>query len=554
MSANRGHWEGCVHWLALLATLVVFAVNSLHIHFEAEAGAPWLVNGLPNWAKFRPDWWTLDDAYISMRYAEHWAEGRGVVFNAGERVEGYTTFLWVALLAAGHALGLELPLFAALLGGFFHVATLLLLSQTHRFVPNAGRTVSALAVLIYGTAGIVTGWAMSGMEVSMTAFWVTLALLLHVRSCAHPDRMGWLVFCALACVGAAMSRPDAGIVFLVLFGDRCLASLRNRDLNFFYFGLIFSACYLPYFAWRFWYYGYLLPNTFYAKVSGNFAEQAQRGLDYAMKFLRGAFPVAAVAVTGLLVAGAMRPRHGRVGVLAGLLLAELAYIIAVGGDVMPASRFFAHFFGATALLAALVLGAWELRPLRLMLIGCVLGGWSQMAFYRMSDQFPRIDTGTVGKHGAEVGRWMREHLPPGTLVALNTAGAIPYYSKLPVIDMLGLCDAHIAHRQMPRMGRGAPGHEKGDGKYVLSRNPAYIQLSSTFGARQPRTLPGDHELYKDPEFHRRYEFRSYRLPSGRTLNLYKRRDVADPVPQSESGLESAAESAETAESGEEIVP
>jgi hypothetical protein len=233
---------------------------------------------------------------------------------------------------------------------------------------------------------------------------------------------------------------------------------------------------------------------------------------------------------------------------------DTAYIIAVGGDVMPAARFFAHFFGITALLAALVLGTWELRPLRMIVIACVLAAWSQIAFYRMPDQFPRIDTGTVGKHGAEVGRWMREHLPPGTLVALNTAGAIPYYSKLPVIDMLGLCDAHIAHRQMPRMGRGAPGHEKGDGRYVLSRNPEYIQLSSTFGARQPRTLPGDHELYKDPEFHQRYEFRTYRLPSGRTLNIYKRKDVPDPVTPSGETSAPAAETMQDTNNQEEIAP
>ncbi len=42
---------------------------------------------------------TIDDAYISFQYAKNWASGNGVVFNPGERVEGYTNFLWVALLA-----------------------------------------------------------------------------------------------------------------------------------------------------------------------------------------------------------------------------------------------------------------------------------------------------------------------------------------------------------------------------------------------------------------------------------------------------------------------
>src|SRR4051794_37248022 len=42
---------------------------------------------------------TIDDAYISFRYAENLASGHGLVYNLGERVEGYTNFLWVVLLA-----------------------------------------------------------------------------------------------------------------------------------------------------------------------------------------------------------------------------------------------------------------------------------------------------------------------------------------------------------------------------------------------------------------------------------------------------------------------
>ena len=40
----------------------------------------------------------IDDAFISFRYAENFAQGKGLVFNSGERVEGYSNFLWVILL------------------------------------------------------------------------------------------------------------------------------------------------------------------------------------------------------------------------------------------------------------------------------------------------------------------------------------------------------------------------------------------------------------------------------------------------------------------------
>ncbi|UCD59352.1 MAG: hypothetical protein JSV16_08595, partial [Candidatus Hydrogenedentota bacterium] len=54
----------------------------------------------------------VDDAFISFRYAKHLAEGKGIVFNKGERVEGYTNFLWVLLMAAGHKVGFDIPWFS----------------------------------------------------------------------------------------------------------------------------------------------------------------------------------------------------------------------------------------------------------------------------------------------------------------------------------------------------------------------------------------------------------------------------------------------------------
>ena len=45
-------------------------------------------------------WFLCDDAFISFRYVRNLVEGHGLVFNIGERVEGYSNFLWVLELAA----------------------------------------------------------------------------------------------------------------------------------------------------------------------------------------------------------------------------------------------------------------------------------------------------------------------------------------------------------------------------------------------------------------------------------------------------------------------
>src|SRR5580698_4569692 len=60
---------------------------------------------------------TIDDAYISFRYARNLARGLGLVYNAGEHIEGYTNFFWTVLLAGGIRLGLDPVLLAKVLGG-----------------------------------------------------------------------------------------------------------------------------------------------------------------------------------------------------------------------------------------------------------------------------------------------------------------------------------------------------------------------------------------------------------------------------------------------------
>lgn len=68
--------------------------------------------------------WKLDDAYITFSYARNWVEGHGIVFNVGERVEGYTCFLWVALSALGLLLGAPIEAWSTILGVAFALITL----------------------------------------------------------------------------------------------------------------------------------------------------------------------------------------------------------------------------------------------------------------------------------------------------------------------------------------------------------------------------------------------------------------------------------------------
>ena len=82
----------------------------------------------------------VDDAYISFRYADNLARGLGLVYNPGERVEGYSNFLWTLLLAGGARLGLDVVRLSVVLAlGAFLVAAHDNVSQTNvvvKFVLN----------------------------------------------------------------------------------------------------------------------------------------------------------------------------------------------------------------------------------------------------------------------------------------------------------------------------------------------------------------------------------------------------------------------------------
>ncbi len=441
--------------------------------------------------------WTLDDAYISFRYAENFASGHGLVYNPGEWVEGYTTFLWVWLLGWGHTLGFVTPVLARWLGLFFALCTVALVGMAHRFPVGLGRRGAAWAALVLGTTGCFSAWAMPGMEVPLVALLLTGTLL--VTAAARKDRR-WGVAAGVLGALAMLARPDSAPVV-----GLCLAVAGRRAM------VAWALLYAPYFAWRFHTYGHPFPNTFYAKVGATGA-QVERGLRYVL----GA-AVALAPAWSLALFAPYRERHGP-RLLASAVVIHGLYVVAVGGDVMPAYRFFAPVVPSLALLAGA--GLERIRAgtgAGVLLLVVQIG-----LFVAHPASLPRIRKGVVGRNGEEVGRWMREHLPGETLLATNTAGSVPYFSGFRTIDMLGLNDAHIAHRTMPDMGRGRAGHEKADGAYVFARDPDVVQFGSARGRRRP-VFRSDRELFAQPGFAERYVYRRWRLPSGAWLHLYVRR-------------------------------
>jgi hypothetical protein len=135
----------------------------------------------------------------------------------------------------------------------------------------------------------------------------------------------------------------------------------------------------------------------------------------------------------------------------------------------------------------------------------------------------RYADGLANAHMA-LGAWLRERHPEGTLVAIGDAGVVPFFSRLPVIDLWGLNDATIA--QMP----GEYGARAGVAEYALARRPGVIVLwnqvpylgtpgqGQMLGAQRFDRAINDHPSFKAS--YRFVEEFTFRAQAGRRLGYY----------------------------------
>ena len=467
----------------------------------------------------------FEDAYITYRYADHLASGLGFVYNAGEHVEGCTSLAWTVVLAAVAKFGLPLgpvsQLFS-IVGGMLLAWTSLGLSRTlvAKHPLDLWQLLPAAGVIASGTWAYYAG---SGMETTTFAALVTGAAWLAIAKRDRGSALGAGLLFGLA----AMTRPEgAGYVVAVLAAMLC-GEARRDALRL---SMGFSALFVPFFFARWWYFGYPLPNTYYAKAAPSLS-LFKAGVVHAEAFLTSQafwFPLAAVVGLGIA------RRHERAWrILAAVVLAAFVNAVLVGGDTFAYFRVFlpAISCGAVALVASVrALNARRFTRRIGLARASLVAAWIIFTFAvqflptrtllnrRPQSEWQRV--AAVDRINADyfaVGIWLREQLETNTLLAVNAAGIVPYVSGLRTLDMLGLNDEHIAHHRQ-RLGQGAIGHEKHDANYVLSRQPDVIllglpvlakrriesgELEHWFGRWFPY-LPGDRELFYSENFRRTY--------------------------------------------------
>lgn len=447
---------------------------------------------------------TVDDTFISLRYAKHLAEGLGPTWNpGGPRVEGYTTALWTAVLALPHALGFDALRFAkasgvALMFAAFGLAGLFAYELGRTLEPRARALAAALPFALLAGYWPLALHAISGMETALAGLLLTAFALVCVRLVRMPTarRARSLALLALACM---LTRPEALSFCAAAFV--LLPFLLAPDARRTVLAHIALYCVLPgalYFVARYAYFGLLFPLSFYVKATGQarFAGLSEVELFFEPFVVRRPY-LALLAVVGAFRVRALYP------VLLGLLAFTLFFIFPahiMGFEsryLMPLVPLFAALFGlGTARLASPVLAWLAARAPRwagLAQLALLSAAWALAALPR----FPAHEASARTRfldYGAGLSRAhiaLADTLRAARLavvrptIALLDVGALAYYSEWFAIDTFGLNDARVA------LSRRA------DRAYVFAQQPELLVVVSQVGERYEPVFEWEAPLYAD---------------------------------------------------------
>jgi hypothetical protein len=466
-----------------------------------------------------------DDAFISLRYSERLLEGKGLTWNDFERVEGYSDLLWVLLCAVPGLFGAGLVSGARALGALCTAATLGAVVAAVRPTRPIQWLGAALALGMFVASDSIAVWSMGGLEsplVGALLSWGIVTALASARGGGRAATIGAGVCFGLICWARidAPLWPAAAIVGLLL-------GYRKRALRTcLAIGVGAATCIALQLVFRLAYYHDYLPNTAYAKVALT-DDRLQSGLEHLKSSL---LPLGA-SWLALVSCGLHGLRHPRLRPMAILHLvlasAWTVYLVRVGGDIFPAWRLLTYVVVVAGMLVAFVLGddlrspiapaalRWTTTLVALAAVGSYFNpqNWAKVEVWQWHGQ-------VVGK---TLARMFGDARP---LVAVDAAGTIPYYSKLPALDMLGLTDQYLAHHRPKNMGSGFMGHELGDASYFLQRAPDII----CFGVppcQQPGKFPAQVQMVARREFQRGYAPLHFETTNGNqtlTAILWVRRE------------------------------
>lgn len=504
-----------------------------------------------------------DDAFITLRYVENFLDGKGLVFNDGEKVEGYTNFLWLLLIAKlkyiSNLVSFEVTLvtltqllsiifsFIVLIYTFFFTKSLM-----KRYLPESGNSIyrniySLIPAFLLSQSTPMIYWGVSGME---TSLFVLLTMVSLHRFLTGNNETADPVFVIVSVLNS-LTRPEGFLIFLLIMSfsvmrkipysptdkkllSRLINSKSGKEI------LLYSFPVLIYLIFRITYYGYLFPNTFYAKT-GFTGEYLSRGVDYVVSGIGNNFFYGI-----LLILPALNFLKQNLSSVTKFYLyfifMHFVFIALIGGDVLPVDRFILPVIPVVFIFATITLyriggtirnGFLKNTLMILFIMFLLLTGILNFKRNKTEMETKRsYEVGLVRKMSVYA-EWLKKveyergTKPGGIAVALSTIGALSFYSGATIIDIVGLTDRYIAHNPLEVKGIDDElpvlwKERRYNAEYVLKRKPDYI----IFPAGAKPTAFAECALFVQPGFYTNYYVQLfYSGEMNQLLPVFTRRDT-----------------------------
>ncbi|MEW6614756.1 MAG: hypothetical protein AB1401_04760 [Thermodesulfobacteriota bacterium] len=445
---------------------------------------------------------TVEDTFITFRYASHLANGHGLVWNIGETpLEGYTSFLWITILSIFSKLGLDLFHVSKIIGIAFGLATII---AVYFAAYNLSGSIKAaqVASIICAVSPSVAFHSVTGMDTIAFTFFVTLQIALAFSLINDFSiKKEALLYVLFLLTGLA--RPE-GVLIAIVVLSFLWAGHRPSTIVLL---LFFVLPGLVYMIWRYSYFGpYLFPNSFYYKASSQLLVQSS--VDSIKRFLFfSCSPFLILGVEHLIAANKLSRKYILIPIIIALFLIPYIRVNLWMGYL---DRFFIPIYPLVIVFAAPRISELLAKVTfdRVRLIHSLFSLCVIIAFIGYPLIVPERTVG-YSKVLADQSRigYENAHIKIGNILkrfsnnndytlAVTEAGAIPFYSGWRTIDTGGLNDKYQTEYLAQHGGRL-------NLNYIYDQRPEIIIVVTKDPERI--TYPLDRQIVEDPRI-KNYEF------------------------------------------------
>lgn len=410
----------------------------------------------------------IDDANIYFVYMRNLANGNGFVFNiGGERVEGFTSLLWTLIGGVVFKFFSQpepvLIIISVLLVSYSLWRILLFLDYSNK----EDIRFSASSILLLGLLLVVPGyfdWTVT--SIMETGLWSCLLILisLNILTSDYPNGETKNTEFNLLLILLLICRPESILWCLFFIFMKFIKPLVEKKSSILKSAKVMAPSLIIYIVglsiltgWRLAYFGYPVPNTFYAKVSSDRVENIFDGIVYLFEALSNNVMLTFALVFSPLIVYEIYIHQKKIpfSILFGfgILLVTLFIPLFTGGDHFAYSRFIQPTMPLVLLYVLMIFKYFKVKLRNPVIISFILFASflpERTIYANLQSQNSALNheykIAVLGRKNSEALNTFFANTAALPSQGVATAGGQAYSYKGSTIDLLGLNNVEMAHR------------------------------------------------------------------------------------------------------------